>query len=705
MRLSLNWIKKFTDIDKRKSNELQEKISVSLTEVEKIESFRGVDTIIEIENKALTHRPDCFSHLGIAREISTIFKTNLKNPLPKLNKKKLIFPKKELPLKIIVENKKLCWRYTAIVLKNIQIKPSPLWIQERLLACNVKPINNVVDITNMVMLELGQPLHAFDYDKIKKDKNGGKTIIVRNAKRNERITTLDSIQRELKNDTLVIADAERAIAIAGIIGGVNTEISEETTTIVIESANFEPYNIRRTGKVVGLHTEATLRFEKGQDPNLTYPALVRTIQLLEKYTEAKIASSVKDLYLQKPRVKTITLQPDYLSNQIGFVVKKTEIRRILKRLEFDVKEVGEALKIAVPTFRSDINIPQDFVEEIARIYGYSALTPTLPLRNLKPVSDNRRRQVLKTILFSLQDFGLSEVYSYSFVSELLYKKCHLSPEELLKIKNPISPDLKCLRDNLVPSLIEKAQLNCRYYDQFGLFEIGKEIHRVSRKKLPFENKTITALYLDKNRQQTFFTLKGIVEGLFKILGFTKYQFVSLATVPPYLQETQSAEIRILKREAESEKLLSKTGNKEVYEQIGIIGNITSIVKTNFDLSGGVTIFNLNLEVLLNNLPHQNNYQQLPRFPSVFEDISLLVSDHIPVETIRQKILTLDPQIINAQLKETPFTSEKLGDNKKSLIFTIEYQNPSKTLTSSDTTFIRTQILQVLKKEFQAQLRQ
>lgn len=714
MKISLNWINEFTPVDRRKVKELAERVSVSLTEVESFGNFRGVDTVLEIENKALTHRPDCFSHLGIAREIASIQKTPYKNPIPKLNKKKINHPKKILPLKIKVKEPELCKRYTVAILKDLVVKPSPLWMQERLLACGVKPINNIVDITNVVMLELGQPLHAFDYDKIKPQDNDNKEIIIRLAKRNERLTTLDGIQRELKKDMLVISDPERAIAIAGVMGGANTEVSAETKTIVIESANFEMHNIRRTGKLTGLHTEAILRYEKGQDPSLTYPALVRTIMLLEKYAKGKIISPIIDHYSEKPKHKTIVINPEIIRNQIGTEITTPEIKRILKRLELEVEteEIHPpynepSLKVNVPLFRSDINIPEDFLEEIARIYGYDKIEPSLPIKDIKPVSDTPEQLFKKKIITTLAYIGLNEIYSYSFISENAYRKTHLDHSDLMSIQNPISPELKYLRNSLIPSLLEKAEINSKTYNEFKFFEVGNEIHPTSPKKLPEEKAKICGLVYKKGKEDTFYIAKGILETLFNKIGYCNLQFTPPETTFPYFEKDRAAEIKILIDDNTEIAETKSSRRKEIQKEITIayIGDVSKTVKNNFSLNGEVTVFEIDLEALTTYIPQNLRYKRLPKYPSVFEDISFVISHNLPVETLRQKIVCLNDQIASVDLKEKPFTSPKIGIDKKSITFTIEYYNNRKTLNSLEIKPIRYRIIQALKKEYQAQLRQ
>ncbi len=695
MKISLNWIKQFTDIDKRKAKELAERLSVSLTEVENIENFRGVDTVLEIENKALTHRPDCFCHVGLAREIATIEKKKFKDPFPKLLKRKISYPKKQLPLQITVEDPTLCPRYTAIVLTDIEVKPSPLWLQERLLACNVKPINNVVDITNFVMLELGQPLHAFDYDKIEEG-DKGKEILVRIAKRHERITTLDGVQRELKNNTLVIADAKKAIAIAGIMGGANTQVTEETKTIVIESANFLGSNIRYTGKVVGLHTEATLRFEKNLDPELTYPAIIQTILYLQQYSKAKVISKLTDVYSQKAKPQSIMIETQNIQKLIGTHIKAVEMKKILKELGCQISGDEDKFKVIIPSFRSDLKIEEDIMEEIARIYGYDRIIPNLPSQKIVPTTTPKRRLYVNLISDILAESGWHEIYTYSFISDMLIHKCNLSEQEMLMIKNPISPDLKYVRNHLLPSILEKIDSGSRETDHFGLFEVGKKVNPFSRKKLPEEYLTIAGVYYSKNGQDSFYKIKGILELIFEKLSMSSVSYAIDETPYPFMNPKQTARI----------KMYSKQNNPKGEEiDLGIIGEVSTEVKQAFELKGEVTAFELNMETLVPLAKDKTSYQPLPKFPSVYEDLSILVAQDLPVGTLIDKIKSVDPQINTVMLKEFPFVSEKLGKDQKSVTFTIEYQSPNKTLSNASIIPLRQKIIQELKKDYSAKLRQ
>src|SRR3989344_6853658 len=305
MLLSLNLIKQFVKLDKS-AEEIADRITLSLTEVEKLEK-KGVDTILEIENKALTHRPDCFSHLGIAREVAAYFNVTCSDPLPELSRKtvKPSSQSRNLAISITVDAKNLCHRYCGVILTDIKVGPSPEWLAEMLTNVGVRPINNVVDITNYVMIELGQPLHAFDYDKVE-----GHEIKVRTARAAEKLTTLDGKERELPEEMLLIADQNKAIGLAGVMGGANTEVTNETKTIILESATFEAKNNRKTSKTLNLRSDAATRYEKNLDPNLTYPAIARAVELLQEHANGKVASEVIDVKNSLNTPKTLMVSSD-----------------------------------------------------------------------------------------------------------------------------------------------------------------------------------------------------------------------------------------------------------------------------------------------------------------------------------------------------------------------------------------------------------
>jgi len=421
------------------------------------------DIIFEVDNKSITHRPDLWSHHGIAREISAFLSAKFKEY--KLNEK-LFKGADDVKISVKVEDFELCPRYMAITIDGVKIEDSPQWMQERLIAVGMRPINNIVDITNYVILELGQPLHAFDKNLVDK-------IIVRREKNNEVMETLDGEKRKLDKEVLVIADSQKPIAIDGVMGGTNSEINNETSSLIIESANFNFISIRKTSQKLGLRTESSIRFEKALDPNLCGLAIARTVELVKKLCpKAKIVSDLVDEKKFKLNQGPIKLDLEWLNERIGpsFAPagaeamagkKATEGKaektiKILESLGFSVEQNGSELKVTVPTWRAtrDISIPEDLVEEIARIYGYDNLTPTMPRVAMEAPEINQEKTLerrIKNILSA--DAGLTEIYNYSFVGKEQLEKLGIDFSDYVRLANPIASHQTMLRQNLAPNLI------------------------------------------------------------------------------------------------------------------------------------------------------------------------------------------------------------------------------------------------------------
>ena len=489
MKILLSWIQDFVEI-KTSSEKLAERLSVSLAEVERTEKIED-EILFEIENKALTHRPDCFSLIGMAREIAAITDSKFKPPpIGKDVDQNAV----SLPLKIEVVNSDLCPRYTAVVITNLKIGPSPTDIQKRLRLSGIRPLGNLVDITNYIMLEWGQPLHAFDYDKLSDEKK----IIVRTALPREKINTLDGVERQLDPKMLLIADSVKPIGIAGIMGGSNTEISKTTKTIVLESANFNHFNNRYTSLHLGLRTEASTRFEKGQDPEKTLTALLKAIEMYRHYACGKPASEIFDFYPKPEKQKTIIFCPQKVSEKLGINLVFGKIEKIFNSLNLQITKDAEIWKITIPTYRRDLTIEADLLEEIARIYGYDQIKPSLPPRTLKPPKQNAETIFERKIKNILLRLSLSEIYTYSFVDPKLWKKCLMNSDALLKLKNPLSPELSLVRNNLLPALVDKIALNSKYFAEFSLFEVGKAINHQAKNILPLEVKEVAGGIYSQN---------------------------------------------------------------------------------------------------------------------------------------------------------------------------------------------------------------
>ena len=669
MLISFYWLKKFTPI-KVSPKELAEKITLNLVEVESL-TKRGKDTILEIENKGITNRPDCFSHLGIAREVSAYFQLPLKDPLKKLSKKKLS-PKVTLPLEVEVQEPNLCPRYCAVVLKNIKVAPSPKWLKTAVENCGVRSINNVVDITNYVMLELGQPLHAFDWEKIE-----GKKIIVRRAKKGEKIITLDGVKRTLTNEVLVIADCQRPIGIAGIMGGENTEVRKETKTIVLESANFHSVNNRLSSKFLKLRTEASTRFEKTLDINLSYPALVRAVELLEELAGAQLASQVFDLQFKKKEPWQIKVSFNWINRFLGINLDKKEIKNLLERLQLRTEIKDDLLIVTVPTFRPDLKMEADIAEEVARLYGYNKIPLTLP----KEITLSKRNRAFfwkRKIKTLLTDLGFSEVYTYPLVGKKIIENAGLSPKNHLRLLNPQTSEREYFRISLLPSLLEAVKKNLQWFEEVKIFELARVYRKRSEDRVEENQRLVTLI----NGQDKFFQLKGIVETLMEKLGIRNYQFLPLDprtyTLEPNLYHpTRSAFIR------------SKS------ELIGILGEVHPQILAKFGIEERVTVFDLDFDRLVQLATVKKTYQPIPRFPPIVEDLCF-----------EFKKRTLIGEVIDTIKRTSKIIKriELVDIYKQRRTFRIFYQSSTKNLTSKQIEKIRKKIVKNLEEKHNAILR-
>lgn len=661
MRLSLNWIGDFIKIDKS-PEEIAEKITLSLSEVERIEKV-GEDTVLEIENKALTHRPDCFSQLGLASELAALFRLKLDDPLEKLNNSQLVPSEKIFPLTVKIQNQDLCRRYTTIVVSEIKVGPSPAFIKERLAACNVRSINNVVDITNYVMLALGQPLHAFDYQKIK-----GNSIIVRTALDNEEIITLDQVKRKLDQRILVIADNEKAVAAAGIMGASNSYIDQTTETVILESANFEAKSIRKGSKKLNLRTEASLRFEKNLDPFLTKPALVYAVFLLQKYAGAKIASKIIDVYPKKEATKKIVTSTNYINKILGLNLKEGEIIEMLNRLGIKAQSKNQELVVTPPPLRRDLKIGADVAEEVTRIYGYDNIPTTLPKGIITPPPVNLSLYWEKRTKLFLIGLGLNEVNLSSFLGKEILELVDEPPSRFLKLINPLSSEKTYLRRSLLPGLLSACKANLRFFSKFDLFEIGRVFLKNNQNQQPNEIKMLSSIMIDKS----FYEAKGIIEALFDFWKIPLPQF-------DYYNETKI--------------FLPKASAR--LADFGVLGEVNLNIKNYLGTQVKVTAFEINFDKVVKLARKENFYQPIPLFPPLIEDFSFV---------FRKKPI-LGP-IISALKAISRLISEVTVIDRfgKNITFRIAFQDPFKSLSSEEIKPIRKKIIDELESNFAAEFK-
>jgi phenylalanyl-tRNA synthetase beta chain len=563
----------------------------SLTLGDKLSSALDLsDTIIEID--LTPNRPDCLSIVGIAREIAGIQKTRLRHPFYDISDSG---NKISEMTSVTIEASDLCPRYAARLVTDISIGPSPFWLQDRLASVGLRPINNIVDITNFVLMETGQPLHAFDYDRL-----GGKRIVVRTASDGELFTTLDNKEHRLTKDTLMICDAEKPVAIGGVMGGLNSEIETTTRSVLIESAYFNPASIRKTAKNLGINTEASYRFERGVDPEGTITALNRAAQLMAELGNGNLVAGIIDEYPSPVPTPKITLRAKDTNRLLGTQFNTDEIKDLLESIEFKVNREGpEILTVVPPSFRVDVTRPEDLMEEVARLWGYNNIPTTFPLvpaegrKVLKPLELRNRikRQMI--------GFGFSEVINYSFVNRNTCDRLALEADDpkrnMVAILNPLSEEQTVMRTSLIPGLLTAMHYNITQQEKnLKLFEIGKLFISAGPDHLPEEIEMLAGIWTgarfdaswhNKELPCDFFDIKGVAERLLKSLHLNAAEFTSLPDAScTYTKPGYSAQISI--------------GDTIV----GLVGEVNSQVRANFDLVQTEYIFEINLNRLIDYLP-------------------------------------------------------------------------------------------------------
>ena len=690
MKFSYNWLQSFFKKKLSNPEKLAELLTMHSFEVAAVEKS-GKDWILDID--ILPNRAgDCFSHLGIAREIAAI--TGIKYEVSNIKFQENNKVKAKDFVQVLVKHKWACPRYAARVIIDVKVGLSPEWLKERLKTCGLRPINNIVDIANYVMLETGQPLHAFDGGKLE----GGK-IIVRFAKEKEKITTLDGQRFDLDPEVLVIADEKKPVGIAGIKGGKIPEIDRKTKIVVLESANFNSQVIRHGSRKLNLKTDASLRFEHGIDPNLTEFAANRAAFLIQKLAKGKVAKGTVDIYPKKVLSKRIKLDLNYLRSLLGVEIPKKEIINILKRLNFQLAELRTRhVEVKVPTFRLDVSIPEDLIEEIARIYGYDKVPSVFPIAALIPPKRNLDifwEDISKNIL---KEAGFTESYNYSFVSEK--DKNIFGDNNLIELENPLSQDFKYLRPSLMPNLLKNVQKNQKKFEKIKIFELGK-IFRNNKGK-PEEKRMLTAVISGSQRDKSlfhpslrsgneFYQLKGVVDTLLNKLGISNVWYDEYKPTP----EDSKISIWHLKKSAEV-----KVDNEEV----GFLGEISPRILADLKIEGRVCVFDLDFEKLSRLASEETIYQPVSRFPAAIRDIAILAPRQVRVEEVLNEIETAGGEILRDVDLFDIYEGEEMPGGKKNLAFHLIYQAKDRTLSSKEIDEIHNKIIKALEKNPEWQVR-
>ncbi len=649
------------------------------------------DSVIEVD--LTPNRPDCLSIIGVAREIGGIQKTSIQYPDTSISTSK-----DDIAgfTSVTIEDPDHCPRYAARLLTGITVGPSPSWLVDRLMSVGMKPINNIVDITNFVLMETGQPLHAFDYDRLAENR-----IVVRRANEGELFTTLDLKERQLTSDMLMICDGEKPIAVGGVMGGLNSEIEESTKKVLIESAYFNPVSIRKTSKKLGLNTEASHRFERGVDPEGIIPALNRAARLMAELGGGKLVDGVIDEYPKKVPARTITLSTKDTNRLLGTGLNQDEIKDLLESIEFSAKKIDmDSLKVVPPSFRVDIMRPEDLMEEVARLSGYNNIPTTFPAmpaeaRNPVKLIDTRNR-----IMHLMTGFGFCETINYTFINRLSCDRLKLPSDDYRRntvdLLNPLSEDQAVMRTSLIPGLLETVHRNiAKQVKNLKLFETGKIYINKGEENLPVEIEMLTGLWTGSRSDASwyakeipcdFYDLKGVVEGLLKGLCIDHIRFTRLPddlcvyTRPGYTAQVFSGK-----------------------ELLGLVGELHPQSLRNFGLKQDVYLFELSIDTLIKLLPENRQSKPIPKFPAIPRDITIIVDKDIESGAIPELIENMAEELVeNIHLFDV-FTQDPIPQEKKSISLRVTYRSDKKTLEDDEVSYLHKTITDRLIEAFDASL--
>ena len=622
------------------------------------------DKIIDFELTA--NRGDLLSILGMAYEISSIYNKEVRVPDLKHNEIEEDV-NNEFNLNIETEN---CSLFLAKKVKDIVIKESPDFIKNRLIACGIRPINNVVDISNYVMLELGQPLHFYDSDNL------GDTILVRMAKNGEELVTLDSTKRILNENDIVITNGKEVVGLAGVMGGMNTEVENTTKNVLIEAAIFDSVKVRKTSNKI-LRSEASNRFEKGLDPNRTYMAIERACRLLEKYANAKVEKGTVIYDKTENKEKKIKIEYEYINNVLGTNISKKDIVDVFKRLKFETDEKENDVLVTVPTRRRDISIKEDLVEEVGRIYGVDKIEGKLPMVQMKMGSVDK---TIRKIRHKMCDLGLNETLTYVLINDKDVKKFTTDKFEELKLLDPITEERNTLRYSLIPSLYKVYEYNkARENKDICLFEIGKGFWK--KEGVYGENQKICVLMTGKyynkigfNKQVDFYDIKGVTEELLDFLGYGgRYSFIVPNEIPKELHPGQTASINV---------------NNDI---VGIVGKIHPEVENE-----DVYVMEINLDKLLNKRVGKMKFKEISKFPTIKKDLAILLDKDIASKEVELKIKKKAGSLLQEIKVFDVYEGKNIDKNKRSIAYSLTFGNEKRTLNDDEVNNIMENIISSLE---------
>ena len=632
------------------------------------------DTIVDFE--ITNNRPDCYSIIGLAREAAAAFDKPMRHHEPVVSGSEAGSIFEHLDVEVPAEA--LCNRYTARMVTNVKIGPSPKWLRQRLRVNGVRPINNIVDITNYVMLEYGQPMHAFDYRYV-----GDSKIIVREAEAGETLTTLDGNLRLLKPGMLVIADENKPIGLAGIMGGENSEIKDDTVTVVFESANFNGTSIRQTALALGMRTDASGKFEKNIDPMMTLPAVERACELVELLGCGDVMDGIIDIVNFVPQPHTVKLEPEKINRLLGTEISREMMVQYLKRLEIEV----DGDEILVPSFRPDLNHMADIAEEVARSFGYNEI----PITDLKTTTQGGYSPEMELEAKAgrqCRAMGYNEIITYSFVSPASLDQIRIPADSplrnMLKIQNPLGEDTSVMRTTVLPSMLDILSRNYAYHNKAArMYEIGKVYLPVEGQVLPEEPKML--VLGSYGAQENFFTIKGELEAVFAALRAKKASYTAVSNHPSF-HPGRCAEVSV-------------DG-----VTLGYLGQIHPLVAANYGMECEVYCAEISFTKLMAHLLPDATYTPLPKFPAVTRDLSFVCDESVTVAQAEQTIAGAAGKLLRSVKLFDIYRGANLGEGKKSLAFSLELRADDRTLTDADTEPVISKVLIALASECGAVLR-
>jgi phenylalanyl-tRNA synthetase beta chain len=650
------------------------------------------DPVLEID--LTPNRADCLSIIGVAREVAAIQRTRLNYPRVTAAEADERITRLA---SVRIEAPDHCRRYAARVLEDVAVKPSPFWLQDRLLSVGLRPINNIVDVTNFVMMECGQPLHAFDLDRLAENR-----IVVRTAGQGERFVTLDQKERVLDSEMLMICDGAKPVAVAGVMGGLNSEIGSETTRVLIESACFDPVSVRKTSKKLGLGTDASRRFERGVDPGGTLRAAARAAQLMAEVSGGRIAGGVIDAHPRPWAPTPIRLSVSRTARLLGVKVQKRKISRLLSAIEFKVGSTParDELEVTAPSFRVDVSRPEDLMEEVARLSGFDTIPVTFPAMPARQRPPDRRLELRKQAKTIMNGLGFTEVITYSFIHPMSCDRLQLAADDprraSVAVMNPLAEDQAVMRSSLIPGLLETMRFNlARQTKRLKIFEIGKVFMQAPGAELPEEPEIIAGLWTG-SRHALSWHVREIPCDLYDLKGAVEHLLDALAVEGVRFERMPDADCRYT-RPGFSARLVAAG------REVGRVGEIHPRVRAAYDLKQTGFVFELDAAALEALLPETRYRLHIPKFPAVTRDITLILDEEIEAQRVLDSVEAMRLSLMERIQLFDVFSGEPIPAGKRSLSFRFTYRSPEKTLEDTEVNRLHQNVMDRLQTEFRAAL--